>query len=168
MRRLLAGEIDGPLDLAAAQLAGIEIPDFDPAPVIAQLDSLAQQLDAACPRGASGKQFVAAANRLFFETLGYTGNQADYYDPRNSFLHQVLDRRSGMPITLSVIYMEVARRAGRAVHGIGLPGHFIVQYSDADWSAFIDPFHGGRLLTRRDCEQLVRERTGLGSTTSSA
>jgi regulator of sirC expression with transglutaminase-like and TPR domain len=77
----------------------------------------------------------------------------------------VLDRRIGIPITLSAVYIEVARRLERPVFGIGLPGHFVVQYADAEYSTFIDPFHAGKLLTKNDCSKLAREITGVDLST---
>jgi regulator of sirC expression with transglutaminase-like and TPR domain len=96
-----------------------------------------------------------------FHELGFRGDETHYNDPRNSCLNYVLDRRTGIPITLSLVYSEVARRLGRPVTGVGLPGHFIVQYDDGEFSAYLDPFHEGRLLTIADCLQLAREHSGV-------
>lgn len=96
---------------------------------------------------------IVALNKFIFEELGFTGNQADYYDPRNSLLSEVLERRTGIPITLSVVYMEIGRRAGLDVEGIGLPGHFIVRASDARGeSMFVDPFNG-KIVDAEDCQE---------------
>lgn len=96
---------------------------------------------------------VEALNRYLFEEQGFKGNQSDYYDPRNSMLHRVLERRTGIPITLSIIYMEVGRRAGLRVEGIGMPGHFIVRASTAGGvGALVDPFNG-RMLGFDDCQE---------------
>jgi regulator of sirC expression with transglutaminase-like and TPR domain len=94
-----------------------------------------------------------AFNYFFFELKRFTGNQLNYYDPRNSFLHEVIDRHLGIPITLSVVYMEVGRRAGLDVEGVGLPGHFIVRVRELGLSEaqLVDPFHGV-MLTREDCQ----------------
>jgi regulator of sirC expression with transglutaminase-like and TPR domain len=148
------------LDVAALELASIETPDIDPEPYLATLDRMASAIAAGMPPGASGREFVAAANRYFFEELAFHGNEMDYNDPRNNCLNYVLDRRTGIPIALSVVYIEVARRLGQPVSGIGLPGHFIVEYNDGEFAAYIDPFHSGRLLSADDCRQLARERTG--------
>ncbi|MGB7923794.1 MAG: transglutaminase-like domain-containing protein [Pyrinomonadaceae bacterium] len=101
--------------------------------------------------GAGG---VEAFNHFMFEEMGFAGNQLDYYDPRNSFLNDVIDRRRGIPITLSILYMEVGRRAGLKVEGIGLPSHFIVRALCDDASAeatLVDPFHGAT-LSLEDCQ----------------
>jgi regulator of sirC expression with transglutaminase-like and TPR domain len=92
---------------------------------------------------------VRALNGLLFEEEGFRGNLEDYYDPRNSFLNDVLDRRTGIPITLSTLYIEVGRRAGLAVDGIGLPGHFVVRVG----GTLVDPFHGGTVLSEEDCQK---------------
>lgn len=150
---LLAGRgNDIHLDEAALLLAQIEYPGLDVAPSLRLLDSYAGELSA---RLRAGGNFVAAANRYLFDELGFTGNAADYYSPANSCLNQVLESRTGIPITLSVIYMEIARRLGKPVFGIGLPGHFIVRYRDPFTSTYIDSFHGGRLLDEAACYELA-------------
>jgi regulator of sirC expression with transglutaminase-like and TPR domain len=163
MQTLRAALFEGPearLDVAALEIASIEAPDLDPQPYLASLDRMANGIASGMPSGAAGREFVAAANRYFFDELGFHGNEMNYNDPRNSCLNYVLDQRTGIPIALSVVYIEVARRLGQPVSGIGLPGHFIVEYNDGDFSAYIDPFHSGRLLTLDDCRKLARERTG--------
>jgi regulator of sirC expression with transglutaminase-like and TPR domain len=104
-------------------------------------------------RGGAG--FVETANRYLFEELGFTGNEADYYNPANSCLNEVLASRVGIPITLSVVYLEIARRLNQPVFGVGLPGHFLVEYDDGAQSTYIDAFHGGRLLEASDCYELA-------------
>jgi regulator of sirC expression with transglutaminase-like and TPR domain len=160
LRAALSQTPDARLDVAALEIASIEAPDLDPQPYLAILDRMASGIASRLPLGAGGREFVRAANRYFFEDLGFHGNAMDYNDPRNNCLNYVLDRRTGIPIALSVIYIEVARRLGQPVSGIGLPGHFIVEYNDGEYSAYIDPFHSGRLLSADDCRQLARERTG--------
>lgn len=97
---------------------------------------------------------VGALNKYLFEELGFAGNQSDYYDPRNSLLSDVLDRRTGIPITLSLVYMEVGRRAGLRVEGVGLPGHFIVRATAAEGeeSSLVDPFNG-KTIDADDCQE---------------
>jgi regulator of sirC expression with transglutaminase-like and TPR domain len=163
MHQLHAALFDSPearLDLAALEIASIETPDLDPQPYLAILDRIASGIASRLPSPAAGREFVAAANRYLFDELGFRGNEIDYNDPRNSCLNYVLDRRTGLPITLSVVYIEVARRLGQPVSGIGLPGHFIVEFNDREFAIYIDPFHSGRLLTADDCRQLARQRTG--------
>jgi regulator of sirC expression with transglutaminase-like and TPR domain len=158
---LLGGPGDPALDLAALQIATIEYPELDPGSFLELLDSYARELGERMRPDADGEEFIHTTNEFLFEELGFQGNQQEYYHPANSCLNEVLTKRVGIPITLSVVYMEVTRRLGRTVHGIGLPGHFIVQYDDAQISAFIDPFHAGRLMFETECFDLAREITGL-------
>ena len=124
----------------------------------------AVDVDAQCSRldelaaGCAADSFDAVREQLF-EVLGYRGDSEDYRDPRNSFLDAVIDRRRGIPITLSVLMIEVARRRGIAVRGIGMPGHFIVQDA-ATPDAWCDPFHGGVLLDRAGAARLFTVVTG--------
>lgn len=152
---------DFELDRAALQLARVEYPRLDPGPFLAMLDRLAAELSRRLGDCSEGVEFVAAANRYLFEELRFLGNEKNYYDPRNSCLNDVLTFRQGIPITLSLVYMEIARRLGRPVYGIGLPGHFVVQYHDEGFSTYIDPFHGGHLLTAPECFRLSRTVTGI-------
>jgi regulator of sirC expression with transglutaminase-like and TPR domain len=140
------------LDKAALLLATIEFPGLDIELFLRILDSYASEL---AGRLGTRSGFVQVANQYLFDELGFSGNQADYYNPANSCLNEVLTSRTGIPITLSVVYMEVARRLAMPVFGIGLPGHFIVQYDDGSYSTYIDAFHGGKLLAAADCYELA-------------
>lgn len=148
------------LDVAALDLARIEFPELDPKPFIEILDSHAAELAERLTDSADADEFIAAANQYFFEELGFTGNVTDYYDPLNSCLNEVLARRTGIPITLAIVYMEIARRLDRPVKGISLPGHFIVRYDDGRFAVFLDIFHGGKPLTEERCWEIARESTG--------
>ncbi len=139
-----------PLDRAVALLAADEDPEADSQAIIASLDELAAGLH--LPGGASTIEAVARVNTHVFDTLGFVGDSESYDDPRNSLMHRVIERRRGLPILLSVLYVEVARRAGLAVDGIGYPGHFIVRPRDADPPFYLDPFNGGEV---RRAEPLV-------------
>ncbi len=142
------------IDLAWAALlyARDAYPDLDPMLYLNQLDEWAADIQ---PDIAASIDPIATLNRFLFEDLRFDGNRRFYGDPRNSYLNQVIDRRLGLPITLSVLYIEVARRLGLQVEGIGLPGHFIVRYVDQDGAHYLDPFHQGRRLTSEDCRNLV-------------
>jgi len=157
LRAILRGEQVGELDAAALEMAAIERAGFDPKPYLKTLDQLAAAIASRLGAEPDGAEFVQVANHYLFEELSFHGNESEYYDPRNSCLDSVLDRRTGIPITLSVIYIEVARRLAQPVFGIGLPGHFIVQYNDGKYSTFADPFHAGKLLSEEDCRLLARE-----------
>jgi regulator of sirC expression with transglutaminase-like and TPR domain len=142
------------IDLArAALLVGAEEEPrrCDVGRCLARLDELGRE---ARERAATwGGSRVAALNRYLFEEQGFVGNEADYYDPRNSMLHQVLGRHKGIPITLSVVYIEVGRRAGLRVEGVGLPGHFIVRaWEDEGSGVLVDPFNG-RMTDDDECRK---------------
>ena len=103
---------------------------------------------------------VAGLSQFLFDELRFRGNVQNYYDPDNSYLNRVLDQRLGLPITLSIVTMAVAARAGLTVHGVGLPGHFVVKAVAGEQEVIFDPFHGGQVLSPCDCEQLVQQVTG--------
>lgn len=149
------------LDVAALELASIEFPGLDFQHSLSRLDNLAAQIQSRVNPDARGLDFITASNELFFDVLHFRGNEDDFYDPRNSCLNSVLVRRLGIPISLSLIYIEVARRLGRPMYGVGLPGHFIVAYEDADARYWIDPFNAGRILSFADCCALARQTAGV-------
>ena len=158
---LIAGRGDDlELDRAALTLARIEYPTLDIEPFIAILDSYAIELAGRLGDCCDGSEYVQAANQYLFAEQGFIGNLQNYYDPRNSCLNEVLTARTGIPIALSAIYLEIGRRLAKPVYGIGLPGHFLVQYRDAQFSAFIDVFDGGRLLTAAECYAVSARATG--------
>jgi regulator of sirC expression with transglutaminase-like and TPR domain len=132
------------LDVAAFCLAAHAHPTLDIDAACARLDELA----AACPT----PTFDGMRSYLF-ETLGFRGNVNDYGDPENSFLDSVVERRVGIPISLAVVAMEVGRRIGTPVHGVGMPGHFLVMDAARD-GVWCDPFHGGELLDVDGCRQV--------------
>lgn len=151
-RLVRAGE--DALDLAEGALAigGVVDPALDLPPWLAELDRLAH--------GVEGLD--ALIHRLFLQA-GFVGNTRDFYDPENSFLHRVIERRRGIPITLSVLTIEVGRRAGIELQGIGMPGHFLVR--DPATRIYLDPFHGGEVVDEAACERLFRDATGAGPET---
>src|SRR5579884_4427607 len=156
------------LDIAALELASIEFPGLEFEPSLYRLEKMAEQIESQLTPNASGLDFIRAANELLFEVLQFRGNEDEYYDPRNSCLNSVLTRRLGIPITLSVLYIEIARRLSRPVYGVGLPGHFIVAYEDRNSRYWIDPFHGGRILSFADCCVLAKETAGVNLQTNPA
>jgi regulator of sirC expression with transglutaminase-like and TPR domain len=146
---------DAGIDLAEAALliACEEYPDLDVLGYVARLDSMGDALRDPVASASATREAVAALGRFLFEEQGFRGNSDEYYDPRNSFLNDVLDRRTGIPISLSVVYLEVARRAGLRAWGVGLPGHFIVCVAGPEEDVLVDPFHGGTLLSEADCQE---------------
>ncbi len=149
-----------PLDVAALQLATIEFPDLEVAPWIDLIDSYANELGERISEDDDGLAYIRTANEYLFEELGFRGNGGDYYNPMNSCLNQVLMERTGLPITLSLVYMEIGRRLGRPIWGIGMPGHFLVEYDDGQTRHYIDPFHHGRLMEGEECLALASRITG--------
>ena len=139
-----------PLDEAAVLIAACAEPGLRPGAVMAQLDVLAET----CP----GYTLDALVPHLFGRG-GFGPDRTDYYDPRNSLINHVLERRLGIPITLSVVALEVGRRIGVPMAGVGMPGHFLLQ-DKVDRSVFIDPFHGGQLLDAQGCERLFHRLRG--------
>jgi regulator of sirC expression with transglutaminase-like and TPR domain len=157
---LLAREPNAPLDLAelALQLARDEYPDLDVEAYLGEIEALAHEARRLV-RGDFDARVTGLCRYLFHE-MGFRGNIKDYYDPRNSYLNQVLERRTGIPIALSAVMMAVGRRVGLDVAGIGLPGHFVVRVQGDGEEIFVDPFHGGRRITPDDCAILVHQITG--------
>ena len=145
------------LDLAEAALliALEEYPTLSIPAYLEKLDDMALEARDRIRPDAPVDDRIDSLNAYVFDALGFKGNAEDYYDPRNSFLNEVIDRRLGLPITLSLVYIEVARRVGVTAHGIGLPGHFIVGAGDGPGRILIDPYHGGRRLTPADCARIV-------------
>ena len=149
---------DHRVDLARAALivAMSEYADLDVETYFGRIESFAARLRNALTGLHSPEENIAAINTLLFTEEGFRGNSDDYYDPRNSFLNEVIDRRLGIPITLSILYIEVGRRAGIPLYGIGLPGHFIVGLSTGTDRMYIDVFNGGRILSVQDCRELTQ------------
>lgn len=147
------------LDRAALLIAAEEYPNLALENYLARLDELAaevRQQMTPMQIAAPLETVKALAEFLFYEGQ-FNGNTNSYYDVRNSFLNEVLDRGKGIPITLSVVFIEVARRLGVKLFGVGLPGHFIVKYCDETGETFFDPFNGGRALDEEKCRTIVKD-----------
>ena len=150
------------VDLGYAALTiGLSVnPHLDIPAYLQRIDQLAREV--ADRRDPAGDVYhsLAALNHVLFRQHGFDGNRDDYYDPRNSFLSEVLDRKIGIPITLCVLYMEVARRISVPVEGIGFPGHFLVKCSAGEEAIFIDPFHRGEIKITEDLGQMLEKLYG--------
>src|SRR5262249_22748986 len=151
---------DAPLDVAdlALRLAADEYPELDVDAYLSELAGMAHEAKRYLRGGPEAR--VRGLCRYLFHDCGFRGNVQDYYDPRNSYLNEVLDRRTGLPISLSLVAVAVGTRAGLDVAGVGLPGHFVARAVADGEEVLFDPFHGGRLLTRDQCELLVEQVTG--------
>jgi len=174
---------DPDLAVAALMIARVEYPKLDATLYLDQLDGIGREAAlriAAVNRSQDVPPHVdpdryeclMALNEYLFGELRFVGNEVHYEDPRNSFLNEVMDRRTGIPITLALLYMEVARRAGVHVEGINFPGHFLLrcparrglQYTQ---DLIIDAFHGGALLSEEACRELLRRHVGEEATLES-
>src|SRR5262245_10881950 len=156
----LAQDPAADVDLAAValHLAVDEYPDLD---VAVYLDRVADLADRARPYlGGSLEECVTGLCRFLFEDEGFAGNTDHYYDPRNSHLNEVLDRKLGIPITLCVLAMAIGRHVELNIVGVGLPGHFVAKAVRDGEEVLFDPFHGGDVLTPESCEELVTAVTG--------
>jgi regulator of sirC expression with transglutaminase-like and TPR domain len=152
---------------AALAIARVEYPSLDPGPYLARLDRMGEQAASRLRAGPDvpSAESVQTFNEYLYDELGFSGNREHYDDPRNNFLNEVIDRRTGIPISLAVIYLEVARRAGLRVDGVNFPGHFLLRVresvrTDTADAVIIDPFHGGAVLSEFDCRQLLRQHVG--------
>ena len=162
-----AADRPGP-DLAAPAflIARIEYPRLDPEPYLDRLDVMGEAAARAVAKEPGHDAPLAAridaVNRYLFTELGFAGNREHFEDPRNSCLNEVMDRRTGIPITMALIYIEVARRAGIRAEGINFPGHFLVRClqdlhtDDPSEGLIVDPFHGGAILNEAECRQLLQ------------
>ena len=167
----IAKSPDPDLAPAALFIARLEYPRLDAARYLEQLDAMGRTLSeriASLGPGVEPLARVRAISGYLFEDQGFAGNTNAYDDPRNSFLNQVLERRTGIPITLALVYIEVARRAGVRADGVNFPGHFLLRLPQApeppadglDDHVIIDPFHGGTILSEADCQRLLRKHAG--------
>ena len=160
-RLLKVPEAEMNLAEGALLIAAEEYPDLRPGVYLERIERMAGELRDVVGDETSPSGVVERCNAFFFEAQRFRGNHADYYDPRNSYLNEVLDRRLGIPITLSVVYVAVGERAGLPLRGVGMPGHFMVKYAPKalEGEVFIDPFHG-RVRTREECARMLAEMYG--------
>lgn len=161
---------DDGIEIARAALAfaeAIAYPGLDIEAYVERIEDLAGQARTLARGGSHAERLDVLANHLFTD-LGFRGNADNYGDPANSFLNAVVDRRLGLPISLSVLFVEVARRTGLDAHGVGLPGHFIAGVVLDGETVWVDPFYGGRQLSLADCRELIRLSTGYEGPLESA
>jgi regulator of sirC expression with transglutaminase-like and TPR domain len=155
----------GPLPLleATLEIAAEEHESMDVDAQIARVEMIGAEANARLSGLTNTFARLDALRVFLFEDLGFKGNVDNYDDPRNSYLDDVLERKLGIPLTLSILFIEVARRAGLHAEGVGLPGHFIVRIEEAGRRLLVDPFHGGHIITIEDCKELVVRTTGRAS-----
>jgi regulator of sirC expression with transglutaminase-like and TPR domain len=169
---LVADDASLPLLEAAIAVAQDEMPGLDVQAALAKVDTLAERLCRRVPADAAPLQRLRLLNQYFFHELGFAGNVNDYHDPRNSLLPEVLRTRRGIPLTLALLYIEIARPLGLAVQGVSFPGHFLVKLAVAGGEVVIDPFTGQSLTREALEERLLPFRraadAGLGAPTLAA
>lgn len=151
---LVADDSSLPLIEAAVSIAQDEYLQLDTQGVLAQIDALAHKLRRRIPSDAVPVQRLRWLNRFFFQELGFGGNANDYYDPANSYLHKVLDTRRGIPITLALLYIELATQIGLSANGVSFPGHFLVKLRMPQGEVIVDPFNG-HSLSRDALEEML-------------
>jgi regulator of sirC expression with transglutaminase-like and TPR domain len=137
----------------ALEIARDAYPDLDIESYLKRIENLADRVRPRCPAGAKVQHILGQINWVLFVEEELRGNQDDYYDPRNSYLNEVLDRRLGIPISLSVLYWTVAGVLGLSVAGMNLPAHFMLRVDEGPRTWFVDPFHSGLVMTRDQCEE---------------
>jgi len=161
--REFAGRPNHQIDLeeGAFLLARLEYPTLDETPYRRRLDRWGKRVAARLSGDESPTAQVQELNEVLFSEVGFHANHDDYYDPDNSYLNRVIDRRQGIPLTMSLVYMLVAKRANISLLGVGMPGHFLVKHANSRRELFIDPFNSGQLLTFNDCRQFL-VKSGYG------
>lgn len=149
---------DARIDLAHAclMIAQDAYPGLEPERYLGEIERMALRLSARLPQDHNPEERVVALNQFLFEDLRYYGNTEDYYDPRNSYLNEVIDRRTGIPLTLAVLYMEIGRRIGLPLQGVSFPGHFLVRLRLRGGVLVLDPFSGGLPQSESELRQRLR------------
>jgi len=149
---------DVPLAEASLEIARDEYPELDVAAYLKRIDHLEAAAASADPGpGGPARKRLMVLNRVLFNEAGFTDSDDPQDDPKNSYLNEVLDRHTGLPVVLSVLYLEIGQRLGLDLVGVGMPGHFIVRLMGEDPALFIDPFHKGAFLTEEGCRKLLHE-----------
>lgn len=176
---------DEEIDLADAALiiAALEYPGLNEVYYLERLDQMVADVSLLLAGETAPLRIITVLNSYLYGTLGFKGNETEYSDPRNSYLNDVLERRTGIPITLSLVYLELGKRLGLPLEGVGLPGHFIVRYrefapqttgqlnlgrgleegdprSGGGQQILLDPFNGGEIISEEDCARMVQETFG--------
>ena len=146
-------EID--LGRAALTIAASDYPNLDIDAYVTRIEELAAAAEERVGGEADAYRSIAALNHVLFQERGFHGNREHYFDPKNSFLNEVLDRKTGIPISLSVLYMEVAQRIGLPLHGVGFPGHFLVKYIGDNQDIVVDPFNRGEILSENSLKNML-------------
>lgn len=145
---------------AALYIAQEEYPDLEVEEYLNALDVMAQEVQERLPAERYPLRIIQTINHYLYSDLGFRGNNDDYYDPRNSFLNQVIDRRTGIPITLALVYLEITDRLDFPMVGIGMPGHFLIRPTVGEMDIFVDAFHQGEVMFAEDCQERLSQLYG--------
>lgn len=150
---------DEQIDLAKAALyiAKEEYPYIDIEEYLNTLDTMAEEVKERLPSSRYPLRVIQTINQYLYDDLGFVGNQSNYYDPRNSFLNEVIDLRTGIPISLALVYLEIARRIDFPMLGIGMPGHFLIRPAIPDMEIFVDAFNRGEVMFTQDCQDRLNQ-----------
>jgi regulator of sirC expression with transglutaminase-like and TPR domain len=150
---------DEQIDLlqAALYIAQAEYSSLDIAEYTNAIDTMAAEVQERLPTEPYPLRIIQTINRYLYEDLGFSGNTVNYYDPRNSFINEVIDRRTGIPITLSLVYLAIAERIDFPMVGVGMPGHFLIRPDVEEMEIFVDAFHEGEILFPQDCQQRLSQ-----------
>lgn len=164
-RQYFQQEIERPdeqinLALSALYIAQEEYPNLDIFEYLNALDTMAAEVKERLPSQKYPLRIIQSINQYLYEDLGFSGNTTEYYDPRNSFLNQVIERRVGIPITLALVYLEIAKRINFPMVGIGMPGHFLIRPAVAEMEIFVDAFNRGEVMFADDCQERLMQVYG--------
>jgi regulator of sirC expression with transglutaminase-like and TPR domain len=158
--RLLAGARPLSLMRVALEIARDVYPELAIEHYVDKVTQLADRIRDRCGQLTQPRKILGQINWALFVEEGYQGNREDYFDPRNSYLNEVIDRKTGIPISLSVLYWTLAEEVGVSLEGVNLPAHFMLRLSESPQPLFIDPFNAGEFLDRRGCESRLSELAG--------
>lgn len=145
---------------AALYIAQEEYLDLDVESYLNGFDTMAEEVRERLPTEPYPLRILQAINQYLYDDLGFVGNTRDYYDPRNSYLNEVIERRTGIPITLSLVYLEIAKRIDFPMAGVGMPGHFLIRPTGEEMEIYVDPFHRGKILFSQDCQEQMAQTYG--------
>jgi len=146
------------LAIALEEYPHLRVEDY-----LKRLDTMATEIVLRLPPTPYPLKVIQTINRFLYDELGYQGNEENYYDPRNSFLNDVMDRRTGIPISMALVYLEIAERIGFPMVGVGMPGHFLIRPDLPEVDFFVDAFHRGEILFAQDCEERLVKLLGKGT-----
>ncbi|MBE9014292.1 transglutaminase family protein [Pseudanabaenaceae cyanobacterium LEGE 13415] len=149
------------LEKAALYIAQEEYPDLEVEQYLSAIDKIAAEIQTRLPEEAYPLRIVQTINQYLYKELGFHGNSEDYYDPCNSFLNDVIDRKTGIPISLALLYLAIAKRIQFPMVGIGMPGHFLIRpVANEEMDIFVDAFHDGEILFPQDCQERLNQLAG--------